>query len=123
MLNSDGFSFRFDIGVTDSSSKLELCDRSQIVQSIATYYFIVRVKAHLDQMIEGLGVLGLHGLIKANPCAFRNMLMAAPVKLDADYILNLFITKFSDTGSNRRDVEEQTMMYWVHFIELIECKE
>lgn len=38
LLDSDEYLFRFDAGVLDTSSKLELCDCSRIVQSLATFF-------------------------------------------------------------------------------------
>ena len=67
-------------------------------------------------------VLGVHDVMTLNPHAFRNLLTAPDVQLDADYILNLFSTQFSEPGCNRREIEEQAIIYWVNFIQLIECK-
>ena len=117
LLDSDDYIFRFEIGVTDAAASLEDCKR--IVTSISKYYII---KAELDQLVEGLRVLGVHDVMTLNPHAFRNLLTAPDVQIDADYILNLFSTQFSEPGCNRREIEEQAIIYWVNFIQLIECK-
>jgi hypothetical protein len=121
MLDSDEFVFRFEVGVIDAAAKLGLEDCRRIVSTISKYYTIVQAKAQLDQMVEGLNVLGVHDLMKLNPHAFRKLMIEPDVQINADYILNLFRTDFSDAGSNKRDVEEQAVIYWVNFIQLIEC--
>ena len=30
--------------------------------------------------------------------------------------------RYSLSGSNRREVEDETVMFWVHFLQMIECK-
>ena len=122
LLDSEEFEFRFDIGFADLSSKLELSDRDRIVQSLATHFTIVRVKAQIDQMIEGLNTLGIYDLIKANPRIMHKLFISQPEPITSDFMLNLFQTRFSPEGSNRREDEEQVVMYWVHFIDMIECK-
>ena len=69
----------------------------------------MRAKAQLDQVIEGLSVLGIYDLMKSNPSAFRK-LMTEPIFLDADYIINLFITDFSPHRSNKHDMEEKLFL-------------
>ena len=80
------------------------------------------MKAQLDQMIDGLNVLGIYELIKANPHAMHKLLVSKPVPMTSDFIMDLFQTRFSAEGSNRREDEELVMMYWVHFLEMIECE-
>jgi len=122
LLDSEEFSFRFDVGVVDLSRNVEFSDRDQIVQSLATYFTVVRVKASIDQIIDGLNALGMYDLIKANPCTMHKLFVSQPLSLTADYMLSLFQTRLSPEGTNRREEEEQLVMYWVHFIEMIEGK-
>ena len=58
-MDSEEFSFRFDVGVSDPSTRLKFTDRERIVQSLATYFVIVRAKASIDQIAEGLSALGV----------------------------------------------------------------
>ena len=51
LLDSEEFDFRFEVGVTDLSSKLKLSDCSRIVESLATHFTVVGVKAYIDQII------------------------------------------------------------------------
>lgn len=122
LLDSDSFDFRFEVGVTDVASRLELHDRARIVQSLSTHFTVIRVKAQLDQLIEGLMALGVYDLLKSNPRMMRRLLTYNPEPLTTDFILDLFQARFSPDQSNRREDEEQVWMYWVNFLELIDSK-
>ena len=43
LLDDDSFDFRFEVGVTDVASCLELHDRPRIVESLSTHFSVVRV--------------------------------------------------------------------------------
>ena len=118
-MDSEEFSFRFDIGVSDPSTRLKFTDREQIVQSLAMYFVIVRSKASIDQMADGLSALGVLDMMRANPQAMRKLFLHRPI-LSVDYLLNHFKPRLSAPGTNRREDEEQLMMYWVNFLEMIE---
>ena len=57
---------------------------------------VVRVKAQLAKMIDGLKTLGIYDLIKANPRT-------------SDVMINLVQMRFSLEGSNRREDEEHQL--------------
>ena len=120
LLDSDEFIFRFEVGIMEATAKLGLDDCKRIVSSISKYYTIVQVKAQLDQIVDGLNALGVHDLMKQNPNAFRKLICEPSLQLNADYIINVFSTDFSEMGSNKRDAEEQAVIYWVNFVQLIE---
>lgn len=66
-MDSEEFSFRFDVGVSDPSMRLKFTDREPIIQSLATYFILVRAKASIDQIADGLSALGVLEMMKANP--------------------------------------------------------
>lgn len=119
VLDDDAFDFRFELGITQQPSTLS--DRDCIVQFFAKHFTVVRVKAQLDQMIDGLKALGIYDLIKANPRSMHKLFTSKPAPITSD-VINLFQMRFSPEGSNRREDEEQVVMFWVHFLEMIECK-
>ena len=123
LLDSEQYDFRYDIGIAQPSQSVEIIDRDRIVQGIASHYAIIRVKAELDQILEGLNTLELQDLIRQNPQKMRPLFLHAdPVPLTADQMIDLFTTKFSPVGSNRREVEEAIVMHWVNFIQMIESE-
>lgn len=120
VLNSNEFDFRFEVGITDVSCQLE--NRKHIVQSISNYFTVVRVKAQIDQLYEGMKCLGIDELFKAYPSTMHHLFVSQPQPLTSDSMMFLFQPVLSPEGSNRREDEEQLIMYWVHFLELIGCK-
>ena len=53
------------VGVTDALAKPQFGDLTRIVHSISKYYTIIWANAQLDQMVEGITVLGIHDVIKS----------------------------------------------------------
>ena len=121
LLDSDEYDFRLDIGCGVLSSTVDLSDRDTIVQSLANYYVVVKVKAQLDQLVEGLDTLGVFDLVRANPRRGRELFVyATPQAMTADDVINMFTPKLYPQGSNRREDEEAVVMLWVNFIQMIE---
>ncbi len=123
LLDSDDYDFRFDIGLGFPTNSMRFVDRDEIVQSLAGYFTVVKVKAQLDQVVQGLSVLGILDLLRDNPRKARELFVySKPPAMTADAMLTLFTPRLSPAGSNRREDEEQLVMLWVHFIQMIECK-
>ena len=55
------------------------------------------------------------------PCEGAHVFVTQ-IEPTSDFMVNLFEIKFSPGGSNRREDEEQVVMYWIHFIEMIDSK-
>ena len=123
ILDSDEFDFRYDIGVSDLSNNLQLTDCARVVQSLASHYVVVGVKAQLDQIVTGLSSLGVYDLIKANPRTMHKLLTLRPKLLTSDSMIDLFETKLSPVGSNRREDEELLVMFWMDYLGRIEGKQ
>jgi len=72
------------------------------------HFTVVRVKAQLDQMIDGLNVLGvIYELIKANPHARHKLLVSKPVPMTSDFIMDL-----SNQDSLQRALTGGRMRSW-----------
>jgi len=123
LLDSDDYSFRFDVGCSFPTSNIGLINCDQIVSSLASYYTVVRVKAQIDQMVEGLGVLGVLDLLRSNPQSAKQLFIhSKPLSMTADLMLMMFTPRLSPEGSNRREDEEQVIMLWANFLQMIEGK-
>lgn len=121
LLDSEEFDFRFDIGVAQPSQNLHLQDCMRIVKSCATHFTIHSIKTELDQICDGLNCMGVLQLMRNNPALLRPLFLPQPLcPLSADYMINLFVTKFSPLGCNTREEEEAVVMKWVQFLQLIE---
>ncbi len=100
----------------------DLEDRKQVVHYIANYFTVIRVKAQTDEIIEGLKCLGIDELIKCYPFIMYHLFISQPEPLTSESVFNLFLARLSPEGSNKREDEEQIIMYWNYLLELIECK-
>ena len=121
LLESDDYDFLFDVGLSTPSSNFGLCDRDNLVSSLAVHFTVAVVKAQLDQMVVGLNALGVYDLIKANPNTMYNLLHTIPLPLTVTAMMELFDQPyFSEQGSVRREREEQVLMYWVQLLYEIE---
>ena len=121
LLDSDEFDFRYEIGVAQPSKDLQLGDCGRVIKLCAAHYTIHSVKAELDQLREGLNCMGVLELIQQNPALMRTIFLPLPPKpVTADYMINLFATKFSLRGANCREEEEAAVMKWVQFLQAIE---
>ena len=74
----------------------------------------------IHEIIDGLNALGMYDLLKANSFTMQKLFVSQPVSLTADYILNYFQTRLFPEGTNRQGEEKQILVYWVHFIEMME---
>ena len=123
LLDSDDMDFRFSIGLSRPSYSLQLTDRDSMVQSMATHYSVLSVKAELDQLIDGLKVLGVLDLLRNYPKVMRPLLLCKkPVCLTSDYVIDMFKPVMSLPGSNQREKEEALTLHWVNYVQLIEGK-
>ena len=64
-------------GFNKSPTTLTLGDRSTLVHSITMYYTILRSKAKLDQLLNGLQTLGVPDDMKSHPISLE-LLITAP---------------------------------------------
>ena len=123
LLDSDDYDFRFDVGLGFPTDSMRFVDRDKIVQSLASYFTVVKVKAQIDQLVEGLCVLGILDLVRANPCKARELFIySKPEAMTADAVIYLFTPRLSPAGSNTREDEEQMVILWANFVQMIECK-
>lgn len=121
LLDRDEFDFRYDIGLAQPSQNLHLKDCMRIVKLCAAHFTIHSLRAELDQICEGLDCMGVRQLMRDNPALLRPLFLPQPsCPLSADYMIKLFVTKFSPPGCNAREDEEAALLKWVQFLQLIQ---
>ena len=52
----------------------------------------------------------------------HHLFISQPVPLTSESMFNLFLSRLTPEGYNKREDEEQIVIYWNHFLELIKCK-
>lgn len=124
LIGSEEFDFRYDIGITTPPSNIQHSDRNRIASDISLQFGVLVVKAELDEIVRGLyETFNMLSLIREHPCLFRPLFVHKPRPLlTADRILDLMPPKFSEEGTNRREMEEETYMFWVNFVKVVESE-
>lgn len=68
--------------------------------------------------------MGVLTLIRSNPNKLRHLFVTGRVvPLTADKMIDMFITKYSPEaleGSNQREIEDNVILRWCHYLQLIE---
>ena len=124
LLDREEYAFRFDIGIGLSSGSVNLANIDRTLQLFAKHYIIFSVKSEIDQLTEGLSVLKVLDLIHENPNKMKELFIYSdPVPLTTESMLRILPAIYSSLlGSNKRELEEATIMLWIHFLQIIECK-
>ena len=120
---------------TGYQKAVKMVNRNEIIEVMAIYHTIVKIKAQIDQFMEGLKTLLLDQQIRRNPDAMLPLFVPQPdKKLTAgncamhcnyvainyclfliEYIKGLFKIKFSDKASQYRSAEEAAYINFVDF--------
>ena len=87
------------------------------------HYIILIVKAELDQVVSGLQTLDVLSLLRESPTVTRPLLVFSPMTLSAEDIFDMFKPLLSPPGSNARELEEDRLMKWMHFLECVAGKQ
>ena len=124
LLDTDELDFRYDLGISIPAHKVRLDDREKIVSSIALHYRVLVVKAELDQILCGLSsTLNALTLIRDNAAVMRPLFVYQQrPPPTADTLFDMLQAKFSESGTNAREVEEATMMIWCDFLQMVDGK-
>ena len=82
-----------------NNSEVIVHERNNIISNLQllSTTSVVKMRELLDS--DGLNALGVHDLMKQNPNAFRKLICEPSLQLNADYIINVFSTDFSEMGS------------------------
>ena len=109
-------SFRFDCGF----SRLITIENKNEFFSVAWKHFVIySIFAELSQFRDGfLNTLNLKHLATASPAVLHYLLTAENAKpLTAETLQDMFVTQFSEVGSNHRKTEETIIHNWFTFVD------
>ena len=108
VLTEDDCSFIFDCGC---SCQIRMDNRLEVLEAVWKHLTHFAINAELTQLREGLrGVLQFGTLMDMHPAAIFTLLSTAHVTpVTADQLLDCFVPKYSDEGSNQRTTEELLM--------------
>ena len=68
-------------GYRKAAAQLTLDERHNVVDALLDYHLMGKVKAEMDQFIDGLGCIGLLEALRENPASFAAFFLYTDVKL------------------------------------------
>ena len=71
----------------------------------------------LDELLDGLKVMGVLDTIRKHPEQFRNVLCRNDTPLDAVMVDRLFEIHLAEEGTNARPNQERAVVYWRDFLQ------
>lgn len=120
---------------------VKLDNTNEIIATLTSWHTLVKIKAELDQFLEGLECLGIHTYIKRYPELMRDFFVLNVNKnqltaglsynnylsnylcnllacfIYIDFIKEFLRVSFSDKDSDIRAIEEQAYMHFVNFLD------
>ena len=114
LLFSDAYSFLAESGVHISTAKKD--DLPRITNAIIKAQCIYSCKAALDEIVRGLDSVNIGPMLRSHPEQFLPLFVNPPKPLAPGTRQDLFTLDLAHEGSNRRDMEEETALFWVTFL-------
>eukprot|EP00794_Sanderia_malayensis_P005842 gene5842-6540_t len=109
----------FDAGIT--KPRLSLEDKENIIESLSWKTVIGDSMLPLLEFLDGLSLHGFLQMVRKHPEDARYLFQGiSKAPLTADYVDDLFLPQLSVSGSNRRNLEEELLMNFTHFLEDLE---
>lgn len=105
-----------DVMAACGISLARLEQKDEIIQAMMKHSCIFSVKAELDQVKEGLDELNLPSIIGQCPKGFLSLFLKSDKCLTAASLQDLYRVTFSPEGSNNREKEMETILFWVRLL-------
>ena len=118
LLDDDQFDFRFSCGYNKPSRNMTLDDKSTLINAIWLHYTFFNPHAELQQLRKGFrDTLQMELLICLYPDEVRCLLFPSTAfDVTSAFLLDSFVTHYSDNGTNRRTLEEAVMINWAEYV-------
>lgn len=88
-----------------------------MVKELCHFFVIDNVRSAVEQFKEGLGTLDILSLIKRHPRVMQEAFCAKESKLKASDVLDLFIARLDEPGSNNYERQELILMHWRDYLQ------
>lgn len=118
LLDEEEFDFRFNCGYNKPTRNMTLDDKSTLINAIWLHYTFFQPHAELQQLRKGFrDTLQMELLICLYPDEVRSLLCACTeFDVTATLILDSFVTHYSNSGTNKRTLEEAVILNWSEYI-------
>ena len=112
-VSGDDFDFLIDCGYSKPLRDCVLDDKKEMLECVILHFTHYRIRAELDQLKEGLAMVGVLPAIQSRPNLWKPLLChTESLKVIPDYIRQLFEPVVSAMGSNARRTEEDVSYHW-----------
>ena len=92
-------------------------EKSKFVTAITNYMLVDSTRYLLEELIDGLKVMGVLDAIRLHPQQFREVLCKKESKLDSVMVDLLFEHHLAEKGTNIRPAQERAVVYWRDFLQ------
>ena len=118
LVDDDRFDFRFRCGYNKPTRNMSIDDKDTFVKAIWLHYTFFEPHAELQQLRKGFrDTLQMELLICLHPDDVRCLLLPSPMfNVTPSFILEAFVTHYSENGTNLRTLEEAVMLNWAEYI-------
>ena len=120
LLENDVLSCRFKCDVDKPSTMYSLANKQSIIQALSTHFILFTRKAEIDRLGQGLDHVGLLSLLKQYPGVGLNIFLPDETILTASYMIDLLDVNYSPLGSNNRAKEEEVMIMFYNYLQVVE---
>ena len=112
------FDFHFNCGYSKPTRNMTIDDKSTLINAIWLHYTFFQPHAELQELRKGFqDTLQMELLVCLYPDDIRSLLCACTMYgVTAAFLLDSFVTHYSDDGTNRRTLEEAVMLNWSEYI-------
>ena len=84
---------------------------------------VIHISVSVQTLCGFSSTLGMLELFRNNPTIMRPPLISSSVHYTADTMYDTFAIFFSPDSSDKKAIEEATIMLWVHFLQTLERKQ
>ena len=102
-------------GHTLQASNIE--EKQKFVQAIAKYVLVDHTRCLLEELLDGLKVMGVLAAIQRHPERFREVFCKRNTELDAVMFDLIFEIHLAEEGTNIRSIQEKAVVFWRDFLQ------
>ena len=118
LLDEQIFDFHFNCGYSKPTRNMTIDDKSTLINAIWLHFTFFPAPCRATAAEKGFrDALQVELLVCLYPDEIRSLLCACTMyDITAAFLLDSFVTHYSDDGTNRRILEEAVMLNWSEYV-------
>ncbi|XP_033097508.1 uncharacterized protein LOC117101614 [Anneissia japonica] len=98
--------------------ELTQLNRPSFVSAACQHYVLFHQQAAITSLVKGMQFYGMGDYSKSYPDCIRSIIGSPMLEhFNADNVFDLFTIEYSEQGTNNREKEEATTMFFIEFLE------